>query len=579
MDLLLTYLRRHFRVIVLGVVLLTLCNIFELVQPRIWKSVIDGLQAPGGTTREAILAGALLLVAAGLGRSVFSFLQRWILIGTSRRIEYDIRNDLFRHLQRLPPSYYVTTKTGDLMSRATSDVNAVRMLLGHGVMLLFDTLNLFGVSFFFMIHTSPKLTAVAMSPLLLLPILVTRFSRVIHRRYERLQEQLSRLSGRVQESFSGVRVVKAFVQEAAEVVGFRRMNEEYIRLALRLTRIEAPFGPLLGFCAQLGIVLALVIGGWMTARGELSLGDYVAFDGYLAIATGPMIGFGVIITMWRKGLTSMGRLQEIWRTVPEIADAPGVARPASIRGELALRGLTVWHPGARRPALDGVSVEIPAGSFVAVVGPVGSGKTTLLHALSRLVKVPDGQAFLDGQDLNRIALASLRGAVGMVPQDTFLFSDTVRNNIAFGRMEAPDEAVALAARLADVEKDIQEFREGYGQLVGERGVTLSGGQKQRLAIARALVLDPKILLLDNCLSSVDAETEERILGGLRVFLKGRTSIVVSHRVSAVREADLILVLDGGRIVERGTHAQLSAAGGEYAWLCRRQELEAALERA
>ena len=345
-----------------------------------------------------------------------------------------------------------------------------------------------------------------------------------------------------------------------------------------MAKIEAPFNPLLGVCAGLGTLAALVTGGWMTATGRIALADYVAFDFYLAIATGPMTGFGIILTMWQKGKTSMGRLQEVLDARPEIADAPQAEAPAEILGAIRLDGLTVTHPGASQPALAGVSAEIPAGAFVAVVGPVGSGKTTLLNAVARLVKIPDGQVFLDGRDVNRIPLASLRNAIGMVPQDTFLFSDTVRNNIAFGCMETSEEAVASAARLAGVEAEIQALPQGYAQLLGERGVTLSGGQRQRMAIARALAKDPRILLLDNCLSSVDAETEERILKGLRDYFRGRTALVVSHRISPIREADLILVMDQGRVRERGTHAELLALGGEYAWLCRRQELEEALER-
>ena len=575
---LLRYLRLHWRAVTVGVLCLTLCNIFELVQPWIWKGVVDGLTPPVSATRASVLFGALLLVAAGLGRSIFSFLQHWILLGTSRKIEYDLRNDLFRHLQRLSPSYYVTTKTGDLMSRATSDINAVRLLLGYGVILVVDTLNLLGVSIFFMLHTSPKLTAVAMAPLLVLPFVVARFTRVIHQRYEAVQRHLSVLSTKVQENLSGVRVVKAFVQETMEILGFRKLNQEYIRLALREARVEVPFNPLLGLCAGLGVLLAVVVGGFMAARGEISLGDYVAFDGYLAIATGPMAGFGMILTMWQKGKTSMGRLQEVLSEVPEIADAPEAKPLGGIRGEIRLQGLSLRYPGASQQALKGVSAEIPAGAFVAVVGPVGSGKTTLLNAVARLVRVPDGQVLVDGEDVNRITLASLRGAIGMVPQDTFLFSDTVRNNIAFGRMEATDEQVAGCARLAGIEEEIRSLPGGYSQLIGERGVTLSGGQRQRMAIARAVARDPRILLLDNCLSSVDAETEERVLASLRTFLAGRTAIVVSHRVSAIKGADLILVMDEGRIVERGTHAELLAAGREYAWLCRRQELELALEQ-
>lgn len=572
------YLRRHLALVAGGVVLLTLCNIFELVQPRILQGIVDDL-TQGKATSRGILAGAGLLMLAGLGRSIFSFLQRIALVGTSRWIEYDIRNDLFRHLQRLPPSYYVTTKTGDLMSRATSDVNAVRMLLGLGVMLVFDTINLLGVSLFFMFNASPTLTLIAMTPLLVLPFIVRHFTGLIHERYEAVQDQLSRISARVQENFSGVRVVKAFVQEAAEVAAFGRLNDAYVRLALKEARIEIPFNPLLGFSAGLGVVLAVAVGGWMVARGQMTLGEYVAFDWYLTIATGPMAGFGVILTMFQKGKTSMGRLQEILSVTPEIADPADPVRPARIEGRVVLKNLTVRYPGADRAAVDGVSAEIPAGAFVAIVGPVGAGKSTLLHAIARLVRIPDGHILVDGIDVNRMALASLRDAIGMVPQDSFLFSETVRNNIAFGRTDATDAEIEAAAALAGIDEEIRRLPHGYAQLIGERGVTLSGGQRQRMTIARAILKDARILLLDNCLSSVDAETEERILRGLKTVLKGRTAIVVSHRISPIREADLILVMDEGRVVERGTHADLLAQGGDYAWLCRRQELETELEKA
>ncbi|MBI4230237.1 MAG: ABC transporter ATP-binding protein [Planctomycetes bacterium] len=570
-----SYLRRRQGGILVGIATLTACNLCELAQPRIWKWIIDRI-GEGAATRSALAAGVCAMLVAALGRSAFSLLQRWFLLGTARRIEYDLRNDLFRHLQRLPPSYFARVKTGDLMSRSTSDVNAVRLVLGLGVMHLIDTLNLLGVSIFFMVHTSPRLTLVAMTPLAILPFLSARFTREIHRRYEKVQEHLSVISTKVQENIAGVRVVKAFVQEGTEIVRFGRLNEEYIRRVLHEARIEAPFNPLLGFCAALGKVAALSVGGVLVAREELGLGDYISFYGFLEIATWPMNGFGHILTFWQKGRTSMGRLQEVLTVAPEIADAPGAVTLPAVRGVVSLRGLTVRYEGAHHPALDTLTLDIPAGAFVAVVGSVGAGKSTLLSAIARLVKVPDGELLVDGVDVNRLSLACLRGAMGMVPQETFLFSDTVRNNIAFGRMEATDAQVRAAARLAQVDEEIRAFPMGYSQLLGERGVTLSGGQRQRVALARAVLREPSILLLDNSLSSVDAQTEEAILGGLRTFLRGRTAIVVSHRVSAVRDADRILVLDRGRIVEDGTDAQLRARGGEYAWLCERQAAQEAL---
>jgi ATP-binding cassette subfamily B protein len=565
------YMRRRSGRIVLGIFVLTLCNCCELVQPRIWKGVVDGLTS-GGTTQASLLAAAAILLGIALGRSGFSLLQRWLLLGNARMIEYDLRNDFFEHLQRLPPSFFVRWKTGDLMSRATSDVNAVRLLPGMGVLLLVDSINMLGISLFFMLHTSPFLTAVAMAPLLAIPPLVARFSRAIHQRYERVQEHLARMSTRVQENFSGVRVIKAFVQEGSEVLRFGKMNDEYIRLALHEAKVEVPFNPLLGLCAGLGVASAVLVGGWLVAGGKLGWGDFVAFDWYLAIATGPMTGFGMVITLWQKGSASMGRLQEVMSADPEIVDPPDALTLSTMEGRISLRGLTVRHPRAGRPALDGVSAEIPAGAFVGVIGPVGSGKSTLLDAIARLVQVPEGQLCIGGHDVRRLSLSSVRQAIGIAPQEPLLFSDTIGNNIAFGRPDASPERIAEAARAACIDAEVREFPDGYDQRVGERGLTLSGGQRQRLALARALLREPAILLLDNSLSSVDAQTEQGILATLRSFRRGRTTLMVTHRVSAVRDADLILVMKEGRVVERGRHDELCSKAGEYAWLCRQQRV-------
>ena len=506
--------------------------------------------------------------------------MRHFVIGISRHIEFDLRNDLFAHLQRLPLEYYQRTRTGEIMSRATNDLSAVRMMLGPGIMYMVNTVTVAAVSIACMLAISPRITFYSLLPLPLVSLAVWFFGERIHRRFERIQAQFADISARVQETLSGMRVIRAFTREAAEVEAFREMNREYVERNQRLIRVWGVFYPLLGFLSGLAALVALYAGGREVVRGRISLGSFVAFTVYLAMLNWPVVALGWVINLFQRGAASFRRLVDILEVVPSIQSPPQAHRPgpgAPRGGEIELRNLTFSYPGADRPALRDVTLRVPAGSTVAMVGRTGSGKSTVLALLPRLFDPPPGTVFLDGVDVRRWDLEALRARLAIVPQDTFLFSATVAENIGYGVERATREAIEAAARTARLDEDVSRFLSGYDTVVGERGITLSGGQRQRAAIARALLRDAPVLLLDDCLSSVDTHTEEAILTGLKPEMRRRTTLIVSHRVSAVREADLIVVLEEGAVVERGTHDGLLALDGRYAALCRRQELEEELE--
>jgi ATP-binding cassette subfamily B protein len=495
----------------------------------------------------------------------------------SREIEYEIRNDLFAHLTRLPLRYYQSRRIGDVMSRAVNDMSAVRMVLGPGIMYAATTVATAAFASALMLRISPWLLASALLPLLLVSFLVRRYGRRIHDRFERVQEQLASLSALVQENLSGARVVRAYAQEPSERARFEAANDEYLRRNRALIRTFGALYPGIQLFVGTGAVLVLWLGGRMVIGGAISLGEFVAFSAYLAMLHWPMIALGWVINLFERGEASMGRIAAILDEVPEIRDGEGAAMGA-ITGRLEFRDLTFSHDGRR--VLQDVSLEVPAGTTVAIVGPTGSGKSTLVSLLPRLYDPPPGSVFVDGRDIREIPLATLRSAIGFVPQESFLFSDTVLENVAFGlRREQGDGAsrAEWAAGVAQLDKDVQDFPAGYESFVGERGITLSGGQKQRTALARALAIDPRILVLDDALSSVDTDTEEAILNGLEDVRRGRTTLLVSHRVSTVKDADLIVVLREGRIVERGRHEDLVARGGYYTELHARQLLEEAVE--
>ncbi len=571
------YLARYRRPLGVGLLLVVVSNLFVTLGPRFLQQGIDALaaEAPFAKVRTA----ALLLIGVAAVGGLARYGMRELLNSTSRRVEYDIRSALFRHLARLGAEFYDRYPTGDVMSRATNDLLAVRMVAGPAIMYLVDTTARTLIIGPAMVAISPRLTLFALLPLVGLPVAMVVLGRLIHARSEAIQAQFATLTSHAHENISGVRVVRAFRQENAEVDEFGRLNDEYLTRNLALARIQGAFHPLLTGLGGLGMVAVLFFGGREVMAGRVSVGAFVAFGVYLAMLIWPMIALGWVINLVQRGAAAMGRINQLFDERPAVADPPA---PEALPPRVGARTLTfdgVWfrYPGAegRGWALQDVSFHVEPGRSIAIVGPTGAGKSTLAELVVRTYDPDRGRVLIDGVDVRSLRLSELRAAVGFVPQETFLFSETLRENILLG---APDdgrlERVAEVAQLAEA---IPSLPKGFDTFLGERGVNLSGGQKQRTAIARALAQDPPIFVLDDALSAVDAHTEAKILHALRDALAGRTSLIVSHRLNAVREADAILVLDGGRIVERGTHAELVAAGGRYWQLLRRQELEEELE--
>jgi ATP-binding cassette subfamily B multidrug efflux pump len=578
---LLPYIVRVQRPLVLGLACILVATALSLSAPWVLKYAIDGLV--GGEDRSRLALYALALVGLAVADGAFRYLMRTLLIGASRQIEYDLRQDFFVHLQRLPQAWFQANRTGDLMSRATNDLGAVRMMVGPALMYFVSTALGFVVAVAVMWWIEPRLTLLALLPLPAVTLGTRYFGRAIHDRFERIQAQLSDMSALVQEALSGVRVVRAYRQEPAQVAVFERANEEYVRRNRGLIRLQAAFYPTLTFCFGLSGLLVLWFGGRDVMAGRLSLGEFVAFSRYLVLLSWPMIAFGWVINLVQRGLASWKRMLEVLDA--PVADSPGAGpgvRPSG-PGRLEARGLTFTYPGASTPALSDVSFVIEPGRTLALVGPTGSGKSTLVQLLLRLREPERGMVLLDGVDVRDLPVAEVRGVMAVVAQEPFLFSDSVGSNVLFGVDEewGSDAARAMAteagsrAALAD---DVAGFTRGYDTIVGERGITLSGGQKQRVALARAVLTDRPILILDDALSAVDTATEHVILEGLARVRASRTCVIVAHRISTVRDADLILVLVAGRVVERGTHDELVAAQGVYADMHRQQQLEEELAR-
>jgi ATP-binding cassette subfamily B protein len=543
----------------------------QLAGPWVLKHAIDDLMADVTTAKVRFYAAALVALAVVGG--LFRFLVRRVVIGASRGIEYDLRNAFFSHLQRMPLSFFQARRTGDLMSRATNDLSAVRMMIGPAVMYTSSTSLTFVVALALMLSIDVRLTLIALIPLPFVTLAVRYFGDAIHRRFERIQEQLSDVSAVTQEALSGVRVVRAYRQEAAEMARFRASNEEYVERNKALVRLQGAFYPSMSVFMGLGALLVLWLGSREVVAGRMTVGELVALNSYLMMLSWPMIAFGWVTNMLQRGMASWKRMLEVLDVPPAIAD--GDARDAVVtEGHIDIRNLTFRFAESGDPVLADVSAVFPAASTTAIVGATGSGKSTLLALLARLHDPPPGTVFVDGIDVRHLSLQALRGAIGFVPQEAFLFSDTLAENVAFGVAGGANRAeVERVSGVARLDKDVADFPRGYDTVLGERGITLSGGQKQRAAIARALAVDPKILILDDALSAVDTYTEEEILHRLRAVMRQRTSIIVSHRISTVRDADQILVLDQGRIVERGHHDDLVARDGVYAALYRKQLLE------
>ena len=605
------YLKRYRSGLFLGFLCVLFNNGIWILFPQIIRRAINDLHL--GVTRQKLFTYSLLIIAVALSKGIFQFLTRWVVIGISRDIEFDLRNDLFAHLERLSYPYYQRNRTGDIMARATNDLNAVRMLLGPAIMYSANTIVFTAGALAFMLAISPRLTLIAFLPLPVASVIIQYFGRRIHERFERIQAMFSDISARAQENFSGARVIRAYVQEQAEIAAFESANREYIRRSLGLVRLMGMLWPTLELMLGAAVVIVLWYGGRQVLLGAMNVGDFVAFNTYMAQLMWPVIALGWVINIFQRGTASLGRINEIFLTKPEIADEVEVigssgdrvigsseiarsthaiiagsgndtsavqmarslngpiTRSLGLLGEIEFRNLTFSYNGL--PVLDGVSLHIPAGSSLAIVGPTGSGKTTLVNLIPRIYDAEPGSVLVDGRPIRQFSLETLRHNIGFVPQETFLFSDTIRENIAFGVPDASLDDIKSAAEAANIAPDIEAFPEGYNTTVGERGITLSGGQKQRTAIARALLRSPRILILDDALSSVDTHTEDKILNHLRQIMVGRTTIFISHRVSTVRNADRIAVLHQGRIVELGTHDELIARNGYYTDLYNKQLLE------
>ncbi len=570
------YLKRYRSGLFWGTVSVLMTNGIWILFPQVIRIALNDLTA--GITHHKLVVYSLLLVVIALGKGIFQFLTRWIVIGISRDIEFDLRNDLFSHLETLSYSYYQRTRTGDIMAKATNDLNAVRMLLGPAIMYSANTIVYTAGALAFMIKMSPRLTLLTFLPLPVASIVVQYFGSRIHERFERIQAQFSDISARAQENFSGARIIRAFAQEDAEIRLFEKDNQEYIARSLLLVRLMGMLWPTLEAMLGVAVVLVLWLGGRQVIEGHMKAGDFVAYLTYMVQLTWPIIALGWVINIFQRGTASMGRINQILTEKPEIVDSPQSEELAltPILGEIEFRNLTFKYSDGSTVLKD-INLKVPEGTSLAIVGPTGSGKTTLVNLIPRIYEAPRGSVLLDGHPIQDYPLSNLRHSIGFVPQETFLFSDTIRENIAFGVESATDDAIRQAAQGSSIAQDIEGFPESYNTLVGERGITLSGGQKQRTAIARALIRNPRILILDDALSSVDTYTEERILEHLKRVMEGRTTIFISHRVSTVRNADQIAVLSGGRIVELGKHEDLLALNGYYAELYNKQLLEEELE--
>jgi ATP-binding cassette, subfamily B, multidrug efflux pump len=569
---LIPYLGRYRSMVALGFLMVILTVTASMFSPWVLKYVVDDLRQ--AVAREKLPYYAAMILGISLLEGFFRFWMRRILIGVSREVEYDLRNDFLAHTQRVSLSFLQSRSTGDIMSRETNDLNAVRSVLGPGIMYSMNTVILVVISTVILLRLNWKLTLLAYIPLVLVSVTVKKFGRQIHDRFENIQEQFSALSTKAQENLSGIRVVKAFAREESEINEFGALNLEYVRRNISLIRLWGVFYPMMTALIGMSSVALLWFGGRQVIQGRLTLGEFVAFMGYLSMLTWPTIAVGWVLNIFQRGAASMGRMLEIMHSEPEIRDEPGALGPGLVEGNLEFRDLTFQYPAAAEPVLHNISMTVAGGTTLAIVGHTGSGKSTLVNLIPRLFNPPPGTVFIDGLDVRKWPLAELRKITGYVPQETFLFSDTIRENIAFGTdADMTDAEVAWAARVSQISDDIENFAERMQTYVGERGITLSGGQKQRVAISRAVIIRPKILIFDDSLSNVDTYTEERILGELTKVMHNRTTILVSHRISTVKNADQIIVLKDGRIVERGTHDFLMDLQGVYADLYRKQLLE------
>jgi len=572
------YLRRYWKQLAWGGVSVIFYNSLKILIPIVIGHAVDDLRH--GITQQKILFHALRLLAAAAASAVFLYITRQVIIGASREIEFDLRNDLFANLERQSASFYQTHRTGDIMARTTNDLNAVRQLLGPAIMYSANTIVFTAAALPVMFRLSPKLTFFAFVPLPLASLLVQQFGARINRRFERIQAMFSDISSKAQENFSGARLIRAFAQEDAEIASFETANLEYIGRSLHLVRLMAMLWPTLEFILGLSLMITLLVGGHEVLEGHMSSGDFAEYLVYMVQLTFPMIAVGWVVNLFQRGTASIVRIDELLKQQPDIADDAVTSDQVQrfedaepITGAIEFRNLTFAYTPDGPSVLEDINLRIPAGSSLAIVGPTGSGKTTLINLIPRIYDADAGSVLIDDQPIRQFPVQSLRHQIGVVPQETFLFSDTIEHNISFGAPSATHLDIEDAAAIAHIRTEILEFPKGFSTIVGERGMTLSGGQKQRTAIARAVIRNPRILILDDALASVDTYTEEQILSGLKRIMEGRTTIFISHRISTARNADQIAVLVDGRIAERGTHDELLERGGYYTRLYEKQQLE------
>ena len=572
----LQYVKRHRVRYILGIITLFLVDFFNIYIPRLTGAITDGLTA-NSIQMPRIRFYLLLIFLLGLSLAIGRFLWRYFLFGASRAIERQLRDDMFAHLEQMSVEYYNAHKTGDLMTRFTSDLNMIRMAIGPAVICVFDasvmTIMVIAQMIF---YVNLRLTLLTLIPMLVICLGEIYYGKIMKPKYLARQEAVSRLTDYVQESFSGVRVIKAFVRERAQRYGFLYANRRAMDKNLTVARLQAIVMPLLDVVIGLSSLITLIYGGWLAITGEITLGRFVAFNQYINMLVWPMLACGDAINMFSQGSASIRRVQEIFEEEPEIADHPDVIPTPHLTGNVTLSHLSFTHKGHEQPSLKDISLDIPAGTTLALIGRTGNGKSTLVNLLLHLYETPPGMIFLDGRDINTIPLKDLRENIAYVPQDNFLFSDTIRANIAFGSKNGDIQAVMAAAKAACIHDSILTFPEGYDTVVGERGVTLSGGQKQRCSIARALMKDAPILILDDALSAVDTDTEEQILHNLADLRRGKTTILIAHRLSTIQNADVIMVLEDSEAVEIGNHETLMAKNGIYRSMFEKQQLEAAI---